>query len=217
MISRFLAIIRDHLVCHAALRRTRDSRRSPAQPNLSLSVGQISGTARHGLPERQRTRRMVALTRDLHVFASGVTTRISAVLFSIWYVAKTWYVRTFSCLLIRHYNCVSSSSTHLFRSLDRYDSLTQLFVLCQARMNRGHSRVVLSSVATSLDRLHADLQTSRLSLASLPEVVLVCDAKNNELSVDGLIAASAFGRLNAALTYQDSMEPPSEVGLGAFK
>jgi hypothetical protein len=89
------------------------SRVSPAQPDMSLSVGEVSGTARHRLPKRERTRQMVALTRDLHVFASGVTTRISAVLFSIWYIAKAWYVRAFSCLLIRHYNSVPSNSIHL--------------------------------------------------------------------------------------------------------
>jgi hypothetical protein len=69
---------------------------------------------------------MVALTRDLHVFASGVTTRISAVLFSIWYIAKAWYVRAFSCLLIRHYNSVLSGPIHPFRSLARAVGLFDL-------------------------------------------------------------------------------------------
>ena len=60
---------------------------------------------------------MVALTRDFHVFASGVTTRISAVLFSIAYIAKAWDVRALFRLLIRHHNFVPSSFAHLFQSL----------------------------------------------------------------------------------------------------
>src|ERR1700730_17784791 len=51
---------------------------------------------------------MVALTRYLHVFASRVTTRLSAILFSVWYCARAWDVRALSCLLIRHYNSVLS-------------------------------------------------------------------------------------------------------------
>jgi len=46
---------------------------------------------------------MVALTRDLHVFTSRVTTRISAILLSISYIAKAWYVRALSRVLIRHF------------------------------------------------------------------------------------------------------------------
>jgi hypothetical protein len=52
---------------------------------------------------------MVALTRDFHVFASRVTTRVSAVLFSIWYIAQAWYVRALSRLLIRHDSSVFSA------------------------------------------------------------------------------------------------------------
>jgi hypothetical protein len=46
---------------------------------------------------------MVAVTRDFDVFASRVTTSISAVLFSISYIAKAWYVRALVGLLIRHF------------------------------------------------------------------------------------------------------------------
>jgi len=66
---------------------------------------------------------MVALTCDFHVFTSRVTTRLSAVFFSIGYIAKTWYVRAFFRLMIRHYDSVLSSSAHRFlRSLKHRDS-----------------------------------------------------------------------------------------------
>jgi hypothetical protein len=45
---------------------------------------------------------MVALTRNFHVVASRVTTRLSAVLFSIWHIAEAWYVRALFRLLIFH-------------------------------------------------------------------------------------------------------------------
>jgi hypothetical protein len=43
------------------------------------------------------------LTGDFHVFTSRFTTRVSAVLLSISYIAKTWYVRAFSGGLSRHH------------------------------------------------------------------------------------------------------------------
>jgi hypothetical protein len=46
---------------------------------------------------------MVALTGDFHVFTSGFSTRVSAVLLSISYITKTWYVRAFFGVLSRHY------------------------------------------------------------------------------------------------------------------
>jgi hypothetical protein len=70
---------------------------------MALSVDQVSRTARHKRPKRERTRPMVALTRDFHVFASRVTTRLPAVFFSNWYIAKAWYVRAFFRLMISHY------------------------------------------------------------------------------------------------------------------
>jgi hypothetical protein len=45
---------------------------------------------------------MTALTRDFHVLASRVPTRISAVLLAMGNLAKTWDVRTFRCLLTDH-------------------------------------------------------------------------------------------------------------------
>ena len=63
---------------------------------------------------------MVALTRDFHVFASRVTTGISAVLFSIAYIAKAWDVRALFRLFIRHCNSVLSA-THFS---DRYNTTT---------------------------------------------------------------------------------------------
>ncbi len=64
---------------------------------------------------------MVALTRDFDVVASRVTTRISAVLFPIAYIAKAWDVRALFRLLIRHYNSVLSRATHFS---DRYSTTT---------------------------------------------------------------------------------------------
>jgi hypothetical protein len=56
---------------------------------------------------------MIALTRDFHVFASRVTTRFSAVFFSISHIAKAWYVRALFRLLIPHWNSSFSSFADL--------------------------------------------------------------------------------------------------------
>src|ERR1700686_1532896 len=77
------------------------------------SVGRLSGKSRHKLPNRERTCRMVALTRDLDVVASRVAARVSAVLFFAWYIAQTRYVCALSNLLIRHYDFVLSNSIQL--------------------------------------------------------------------------------------------------------
>src|SRR5579864_2975720 len=65
--------------------------------------------------------RMVALTRDFHVFTSCVTTRLSAVLFSVWHIAKAWYVRALLSHLICH--AISSFPVSLTLS-DRYSVAT---------------------------------------------------------------------------------------------
>src|SRR5258708_2412735 len=72
------------------------------RPNLSLSAGQVSGTSRREVPKYEWTQRMVALTRDFHVFASCIAARLSAVFFSIRHIAKAWYVRALLRLTIRH-------------------------------------------------------------------------------------------------------------------
>jgi|SRR5579863_1547328 len=110
-----------------------------AQPDLSLPVGQVSGTARHRLLKYRRTGEMVALTRDLHVFASGVATRISAVLFSICYISKAWYVRAFYCLLTHHNNLslLARPTFPITRTVRLFDVAS---VAVPARMNRGDSR-----------------------------------------------------------------------------
>ena len=61
-------------------------------------------------PKCERTRRMVALTRDFHVFTSRVTTCLSAILFSICYIAEAWDVRTLSSLFSGHHD--SSFPSH---------------------------------------------------------------------------------------------------------
>ncbi len=53
---------------------------------------------------------MVALARDFHIVAACVAARISAVLFSSWYIAQTRYVCALSGFLIRHYDFVLSNS-----------------------------------------------------------------------------------------------------------
>src|ERR1700685_263507 len=78
--------------------------------DLRLLAGEVRDTSSRKLPNRQWTRRMVALTRDLHVFTSRVSADLSAVFFSTGYLAKTRYVRTLCRLLIRHYHPVLSNS-----------------------------------------------------------------------------------------------------------
>jgi hypothetical protein len=73
-----------------------------------FSVSQIGGTLRCELPKRERTRQMIALTRDFHVFASRVTTGFSAVLFSFRHIAQARYMRALLSLLIRHFGPVLS-------------------------------------------------------------------------------------------------------------
>ena len=70
-------------------------------PDLSLSGGQVARTSGRGLSKCERTCGMVALTCDFHIVASRVPTRLSAVFFSIRYIAKAWCVRALLCLLIR--------------------------------------------------------------------------------------------------------------------
>jgi hypothetical protein len=74
-----------------------------------FSVGQIGGTLRCELPKRERTRQMIALARDFHIFPSRVTTGFSAVLLSIRHIAQARYVRALLGLLIRHFGSVLSS------------------------------------------------------------------------------------------------------------
>jgi hypothetical protein len=58
---------------------------------------------------------VIALTRNLHVFASRIATSFSAVHFSIWYIAQAWNVRALLCFLLRHYDfALSVSSESLF-------------------------------------------------------------------------------------------------------
>jgi hypothetical protein len=74
-------------------------------------------TVRRKWPDREWTSRMIALTSDFHVFASRITTRFPAVLFSSGHNAKARYVcahsfpwiRHYGHLLIRHYFCPSLS------------------------------------------------------------------------------------------------------------
>jgi hypothetical protein len=54
------------------------------------------------LLKRERTCRVIALTRDLYVITSGVTTGFSAVFLSLCYVAQAGYVCALLALLICH-------------------------------------------------------------------------------------------------------------------
>jgi hypothetical protein len=82
-------------------------------PDLRLLAGEVSGTSSRELPNCQWARRMVALTRDFHVFTSRVTTSFSAVFVSVGYIAKTWYVRALFGPLISHFEFILSNAIQL--------------------------------------------------------------------------------------------------------
>ena len=81
-----------------------------APPDLRLLADEVSDTSSRELPIRERTRWMVALTRDFDVFTSRVSASFSAVFFSAGYIAKIRHVRALFGLLIRHYHSVLSNS-----------------------------------------------------------------------------------------------------------
>jgi hypothetical protein len=89
-----------------------------ARHTVLLSVGQIGGALKGELPKRERTRQMIALARDFHVFASRVTTGLSAVLLSIRHIAQARYVRALLDLLIRHLGSVLSVSSSIPQQCD---------------------------------------------------------------------------------------------------
>jgi hypothetical protein len=72
------------------------------------------------MPKRERACHVVALTGDFHVFASCVTTRFSAIFFSIRYIAQARYVCARLGLSVRHYDSVLFRS--IFQSLQLCDS-----------------------------------------------------------------------------------------------
>jgi hypothetical protein len=92
--------------------------------DLRLLAGEVSDTPRRELPNRQWTRRMVALTRNFDVLTSRVTASFSAVFFSAGYIAKIRHVRALFGLLIRHYNSVLSNSVRLLRLTEALQLLT---------------------------------------------------------------------------------------------
>ena len=81
---------------------------------LSFSTGQISGTSRFK-PKRERTRQMVAVTRDLHILASRIPTGFTAIFLAIRYIAQARQVCALLRRSIRHYDSVFFRS--IFRSL----------------------------------------------------------------------------------------------------
>ena len=56
---------------------------------------------------------MLALTRNLQIFACCVTTSFSAVFVSVGYIAKTWYVRALFGPLISHFEFILSNAIQL--------------------------------------------------------------------------------------------------------
>jgi hypothetical protein len=58
---------------------------------------------------------MIALTRDLHVFASRVTTGFTAILLSIRHIAHARYVRALLAFLICHFEFDPFESAHPLR------------------------------------------------------------------------------------------------------
>jgi len=92
-------------------RRQMPPRDARAVATTTFSTGQVSG--RLELPNRERAWQMVALTRDFHVLASGVTTGFSAIFFAIRYIAQARYV----CALLGPLSCHYDS--YLFRFIFR--------------------------------------------------------------------------------------------------
>lgn len=97
---------------------------------------------------------MVALTRDFHVVAACVAARVSAVLFSWWYIAQTRYVCALSSLLICHYDFSFSTSADCMQlSKRRVGVNTMLFQgLCDQQienMKRARCRHADSDVGIS--------------------------------------------------------------------
>jgi hypothetical protein len=139
---------------------------------------------------------VVALTRDFHVFASRVTTLLSAILFSVWYIAEAWDVRALSCLLIRHYNSVLSRS--LIHS--QQATLTWPRLLYQPQR--------LGETSLTLDNQLPAATSSRLIAWRSPNFASLLardfsrfygeQCKENKFQdVNRLIAGSAFGRFSA--------------------
>jgi hypothetical protein len=141
---------------------------------------------------------MVALTRDFHILASRVTTRPSAILFSVCYIAEAWDVRALSCLLIRHYNSVLSGS--LVHSQQHCDSCRSPSAVPTPEVG-GNSLTLGSqlSAATS-SRLVARRSPNFASLLARDFSRFYGEqCKENKFQdVNRLIAGSAFGRFSAA-------------------
>jgi hypothetical protein len=139
---------------------------------------------------------MVAWTRDFHVFASRETTRLSAILFSVWYIAEAWDERALSCLLIRHYNSVLS------RSLVHSPQQCDLDPVCCTNPRGWGNSVTLGSQlsAATSSRLIAWRSPNFASLLARDFSRFYGEqCKENKFQdVDRPIAGSAFGRFSAA-------------------
>lgn len=122
----------------------------------SFSAGQACGTARRELPKSERTCRMIAMTRDLYLVISSVTTGFSAVFLSIRHIAQTRYVCALLAVLICH-------GVHPFR------------VACRPRQ---HCDSCLSPVCpTKPSELDGSHSISQL-LATPPSRSIACSSPN---------------------------------------
>ena len=126
---------------------------------------------------------MVALTGDLHIFASSVTTRFSTVFFSLPYIAQARYVCALGGLLICHYDSVLFRS--IFRSLQL--SIFDVIPIAQTKPIKSHG------IGSSRQFVHVT-QTNCIRIAKPPSPlaglfgVLRRAVKHNEMSgVDGPI------------------------------
>ena len=81
----------------------------------SFLVGPVSDKTRHERPNRERTPRVVAVTRHFDVGASCIGTRVGAVLDPSGYIAQTRYVCALSGLLIRHHEFILSTPSSFHR------------------------------------------------------------------------------------------------------
>jgi hypothetical protein len=127
----------------------------------SLQASQVS-TAGRNRSGHDRTRCVIALTRDLHVFASRIATRCSAVFFTIRHNAEAWYVCAHLLSSIRR-DC-HILVCHYLRPFSDHEALPALDVALSLHRSEG---VLRESTRASEFRqlrhtgyMHAAVQTS---------------------------------------------------------
>ena len=141
---------------------------------------------------------MVALTHDFHGFAPRVTTRLSAIFFSVWHIAEARYVRALSRLLIRHYN--SALSRSLLRSQQHCNLDVAPFAVPTPEVGRDSLTLGSQLSAATSSRLIACNYPNFASLLARDFSRFYGEqCKENKFQdVNRPIAGSAFGRFSDA-------------------